>query len=97
MAKQLSDEQIDKIAQALAGKLAEHAGPAPLGCGSASSTTPYRCYTSGFECMSGTYECGGAAQFRCGSSTGNLFNCWDFNCYTNFVCDYFACGHDYNA
>ena len=89
----MDDKEIEKIAQAIAAKIAEPGGNQLLGCGSASSTSDYRaCYSgSNFTCSS--YECGGAGNFRCGSATGYpQFGCTiNFDCYTNFTCDGFSC------
>ena len=87
MSEKMTDEQIDKIAQALAAKLAEPAGRGLLGCGSASSSQYYEC-TGTYNCSS-YYECGGAADFSC-----VRFACHDdfgcalgFGCITTFDCE----------
>ena len=74
MSEKMSDEQINKIAQALAAKLAQPGGPGLLGCGSASSTQYYYC-SSTYSCGS-YYGCGGAADFAC----------WTFTCHDQFRC-----------
>ena len=70
----MKDEQIDKIAQAIAAKLAEPGGKKLLGCGDASSSQYYQCSAT-YSCSS-YYECGGAAGF----------NCTDFDCNDDFYC-----------
>ena len=76
----MKDEEIDKIAQAIAAKLAEPGGSGLLGCGSASSTQNYDC-SGNYNCR--PYECGGAGSFRC----------HNFDCRNYFYCDPsgFAC------
>ncbi|HUT03471.1 MAG TPA: hypothetical protein VM163_06230 [bacterium] len=88
----MKDKDINKIAEAIAAKIGAPSGPVVLGCGDASSTQTYNCST-GHNCT--TYECGGAAQYRCSSA----FQCNRFNCYTNFQCDsgvFGGCGYRYN-
>jgi hypothetical protein len=90
MSEKMTDEQIDKIAQALAAKLAEPGGGKLLGCGSASSSQYYSCNTGTYSCSS-YYECGGAASFSC-----TRFDCYDnfhcvgdrWNCVTTFNCSH---------
>ncbi|MBN2209729.1 MAG: hypothetical protein JW759_10600 [Candidatus Coatesbacteria bacterium] len=86
MAKNLTDEQINKIAETLAAKLAEPGGPAPLGCGSASGSEYYYCSGSSYNC-SGSYECG-VGGFSCRTFTcRNDFGCdQGFGCITTFDC-----------
>jgi len=81
MNNKMSDEQINKIAQAIAAKIAEPGGNKLLGCGSASSTQRYQCSVTAYACSG--YECGGAAEFYCyeGHMCGG-----NFDCYTNFTC-----------
>jgi len=75
MANNMTDEQIDKIAQAIAAKMAKPAGPAPLGCGSVSSSQDYGC-DSGIYTCSASYECGGDGTFFCTRfECRNGFNC----------------------
>jgi len=96
MNNKMNDEEINKIAQAIAAKIAEPGGNKLLGCGSASSTQRYQCSTA-YQCNSG-YECGGAAEFYCynGHRCGN-----GFYCYTNFTCQTsgggFSCNLHYNS
>jgi len=93
MANNMTDEQINKIAQAIAAKLAQRAGPVILGCGDASSSQSYTCQTYGCD----RYECGGAGKFTCGYPG---FMCGDyFWCYSNFECSAgatFICLDRYN-
>ena len=93
MSEKMSDEQIDKIAQALAAKLAEPGGGKLLGCGSVSSSQYYDC--SGTYSCSSYYECGGAEWFRCSNFTCND----DFKCTNdNYGCyGTFRCSHTYNS
>ena len=88
MSEKMTDEQIDKIAQALAAKLAEPGGAKLLGCGSASSSQYYGCTSGSYSCSS-YYECGGANSFMC-----TRFSCHDdfwcdtaFGCITTFDCE----------
>jgi hypothetical protein len=76
MANNMTDEQIEKIAQAIAAKIGEPGGPAILGCGSASSTQNYSCPGTSYSCTSGIYECGGAGTFSC----PRRFSCTEFRC-----------------
>ena len=94
MNNKMNDEEINKIAQAIAAKIAEPGGPALLGCGDASSSQSYSCSSGSYQC-GGSYECGGAGQFRCALS----FRCiMDFDCRSNFQCSsYFDCATHYNA
>ena len=81
-------KDIDKIAQAIAAKLAEPDGNQLLGCGSASSSQEHRCYDSSYSCSQG-YECGGAGYFYCQALT---FSCSDlFSCYSNYSCYRYTC------
>ena len=93
MSSKMSEEEINKIAQALAAKLAEPAGPALLGCGSVSSSQYYDC-SGTYRCSSGGYECGGAEWFACSNFTcDDYFRCTNdrYGCYGTFRCD-----HTYN-
>jgi len=98
MSNNMNDEQIEKIAQAIATKMAQPAGKQLLGCGDASSTSNYSNCTGAqgnFGCS--TYECGGAGNFRCGAAGSNEFRCTStFRCYTNFTCNNFRCDGTYN-
>ena len=88
MSNKMTDEQINKIAQAIAAKLAEPAGQKLLGCGSSSSSLGYSCWTGGSYACS-PYECGGAGWFRCPTS---------FTCVTSIDCDdKFECGGYYES
>jgi len=87
MAEKMTDEQINKIAQALAAKLAEPGGNKLLGCGSASSSQHYDCRAD-YRCSS-YYECGGAEWFSCDFFTCNDdFKCTrnQHTCYGTFRC-----------
>ncbi|MBN2209731.1 MAG: hypothetical protein JW759_10610 [Candidatus Coatesbacteria bacterium] len=87
MSNKLNDEQINKIAETLAAKLAEPGGDKLLGCGSVSSTERYDC--SGTYNCSSYYECGGDAWFRCSSFTcESNFKCTNdrYGCYGTFRC-----------
>jgi len=98
----MDDKEIDKIAQAIAAKLAEPAGQQLLGCGSASSTQSYYC-TNSYTCAT-SYECGGAGLFFCSGGQfycRTKFNCggYAFTCYSGyFHCDGTAydCGGHYS-
>ena len=96
MAEKMTDEQIDKIAQALAAKLAEPGGAKLLGCGSVSSSQRYDCPSTGYRCSGGGgYECGGAGTFNCNEFVceSPRFRCADyFNCGNHFFCwgEYFS-------
>ena len=97
MTKNMTDEQIDKIARAIAAKIGEPGGPVVLGCGSASATGDYNC--SAYTCST-SYQCGGAGYFTCGGSS-TWFNCRDaFKCYSYFTCygsgSHFICSGTYN-
>ena len=86
----MKKEEIEKIAQAIAAKLGEPGGNKLLGCGDASSSESYSCTsTSGYDC-SGSYECGGAARFRCDYFTcQNTFYCAGqrVDCIFSFDCE----------
>ena len=91
MSNNMTDEQINKIAQAIAAKIGEPGRPVMLGCGDASSSQYYQC-SGGYNCA--TYECGGAAQFNCSYD----FRCNRFNCHGNFSCyssSAFSCASSY--
>ena len=93
MTDKMSDEQINKIAQAIAAKIGEPGGPAILGCGSASSSSGYDC--GQHTCNGTSYECGGAARHRCG-----YYNCYadSFSCGIGFLCAYsFYCSNEYSG
>jgi len=98
MANNMTDEQIEKIAQGIAAKIGGPGGPAILGCGDASSSQNYSC-DDGYECKN-YYECGGAGRFDCPNTT-RVFNCDDdFNCYSRFTCGnqyVFNCYGKYNS
>jgi hypothetical protein len=94
MSDKMNDEEIDKIARAIAAKIGEPGGPAILGCGDASSSQSYTC-NNNFVCNSGIYECGGAGPFRCTPG----FSCTTFRCYSDFGCGNpsgFSCPSNYN-
>jgi len=82
MNNKMNDEEINKIAQAIAAKIAEPGGNKLLGCGDASSSQNYQC-SSSYQCNN-DYECGGAGRFWC--SNGHRCG-WMFDCYTSFQCD----------
>ena len=89
----MKDEQINKIAEAIAAKLAEPGGNKLLGCGSASSSEYYRC--ENFVCERQPYECGGAGDFHCPN-----FRCrgLEFDCHSRFYCmQEFYCDSTYNG
>jgi len=73
----MEDKDIEKIAQAIAAKLAERAGNRLLACGDASSTGTFEC--GNYGCGSGGYECGGAGRFNCDgfqcSGSSGTFEC----------------------
>jgi len=77
----MDDEEIEKIARAIAAKIGEPGGPAMLGCGSASSSQPYNCSGS-YTCSGSSYTCGGAGQFMCAAFRCDQY----FYCYNNFTC-----------
>ena len=83
----MKKEEIDKIAKAIAAKLAEPAGNRVLGCGSASSSENHGCHSGTYSCD--TYECGGQ-----GAS-----GCTDFDCNDHFDCvsGVWACTGHFNC
>ena len=88
MNKKMDDQEIEKIAQAIAAKLAEPRGIQPLGCGSASSPADFYCTPTGSYACNG-YRCGGPGWFTCPAS---------FRCVTTFDCDpRFECGGYYDS
>jgi len=95
MAEKMSEEQINKIAQAIAAKLAEPGGNQLLGCGSASSTQQYSCRPN-YICSGSGYECGGNTPFNCGGSGSGAFSC-----VTSFACkvpfSQFDCTHQFDC
>ena len=93
----MKDEEIDKIAQAIAAKLAQPAGQKLLGCGSVSSSEYYDCHTD-YRCTGSSYECGGAGLFRC----LDYFACYSTTTFTcrgsGFDCPaLFFCSGTYNT
>ena len=86
----MKNEEVNKIAEAIAAKIGEGDADQLLGCGSASNESSYHaCNGTGmYSCN--TYECGGAADFTCGYSTFacNVFRCYGglFNCTGHFEC-----------
>ena len=96
MANNMTDEQIEKIAQAIAAKIGEPGGPAILGCGSASNTQGYFCQSNPYNCNT-SYECGGASYFYCGGSYGWFYCRGTFKCYSNYTCySSVSCSGTYN-
>ena len=94
----MEEKDIDRIAQAIAAKIAEPGGPALLGCGSASSTQRFGCSSGSiYYCRGTKYECGGAAHFGCQSA----FYCeQDFHCDSDFTCQHpesFHCSGSYST
>jgi hypothetical protein len=82
MSNKMSDEQINRIADAIAAKIGEPGGKQLLGCGSASNSMEFDCNATGSYACS-PYRCGGAGWFRCPSS----FTCaTTFDCNTKFSC-----------
>ena len=90
--KKMDDKEIEKIAQAIAAKLAEPPGNRLLGCGSASNSTGHFC-SGNYSCS--TYECGGAGLFGC---IGSSYRCTGvFKCYDGFYCSgIYSCSGSYN-
>ena len=94
MTNNMTDEQIEKIAQAIAAKMAKPGGPVILGCGDSSSSQNYDCGQGGYDCW-GIYECGGAGSFNC----LRYNDCHQgFQCYSAFTCpSYHSCSGPYNT
>jgi len=91
----MDDKEIEKIAQAIAAKIAEPGANKLLGCGDASSSQNYNCSSANYNCSS--YECGGAGNFTCGTAGSFQHRCsLTFDCRSNFTCNNFSCGAGYN-
>ena len=88
----MDDKEIEKIAQAIAAKIAEPGGPGLLGCGSTSNSTGYYC-SGTYSCS--TYECGDPGGFGC---IGSSYRCTGtFKCYNGFYCTgSYSCTGSYN-
>ena len=87
----MNEEGVDKIAEAIAAKLAEEGANQPLGCGSASNPGNYGCTTQ-YDCAGSSYECGGAGRFNCmdwfDCHSGTTFSCDSrFECSVTFYCE----------